>query len=486
MAGGNLGAGPKIPPPASPEAAEDAKTRATRRELKQSSISDQQSPNSVGSACGSPTEETASARVGDVSGSQTDASAERPSSPKKKRARDELDCPQAFDAEGNGMAGVDLTDVAKNRSLRLEPEKKRARDEVSSESATDPPSEANADIGKAADAAEPELETTTATGAFTTSGFAKLATGASAFASIGASKVSGFGSTATEAPSSFAPPKPSSTSRGATVGGSAPKLSFGGSATASPFANLSSPSNGFGNGVGRGFGSALLGTKPLTSFGAAGGKPLQSGKASKPFGAPDSESDDDDDEDGEYQAEGQDDNGNRAATPDKEAEDKRKPKLHKVDVDDGEAGEITLVSVRAKMFSLDKEVGWKERGGGMLKINVPRICVNFDDQGAAMPGSFDVSSLETDDNDLGDDAKGHKVARLIMRQDQTHRVILNTAVVAAMQFQEKASLKAVGILFTAFEGEKATPTSVTMKMSAASAKSFMKEIGMIQQELRRN
>ena len=76
-----------------------------------------------------------------------------------------------------------------------------------------------------------------------------------------------------------------------------------------------------------------------------------------------------------------------------------------------------------------------------------------------------------------------------------------------MEFQEKTSLTAVGVLFTAFEGEDAKPVSVHMRvrassrassrvmesvdrwltssqMSAANAKSFMNEVGMVQRELR--
>ena len=116
------------------------------------------------------------------------------------------------------------------------------------------------------------------------------------------------------------------------------------------------------------------------------------------------------------------------------------------------------------MFYHDKEAGWKERGAGMLKINVPVACVEYDDNGAVIPGSFDASALEEDEEAAGG-TQGHKVARLIMRQDQTHRVILNTALVAAMKFQEKASLKSVGILFTAFEGAESKPVSITMRVS---------------------
>lgn len=138
--------------------------------------------------------------------------------------------------------------------------------------------------------------------------------------------------------------------------------------------------------------------------------------------------------------------------------------LELVEVDDGEAGEITVVSVRAKMFSLDKQTGWKERGAGMLKINVPHACVEFDDSGAVVPGSFDASGLEAVEKFADDNDKGPKVARLILRQDQTHRVILNTAILPAMEFQEKASLKSVGILFTALEGTEAKPVSITMRV----------------------
>jgi hypothetical protein len=136
-----------------------------------------------------------------------------------------------------------------------------------------------------------------------------------------------------------------------------------------------------------------------------------------------------------------------------------------VEVNDGEAGEATIVSVRAKVFHHDKEVGWKERGAGMLKINVPENCLDYDALGVPIPGSFDASGLEPDAEDGESGGDGPKVARLILRQDQTHRVILNTAIVPAMNFQEKASLKSVGIIFTAFEGEEAKPVNITVKVS---------------------
>ncbi len=132
-----------------------------------------------------------------------------------------------------------------------------------------------------------------------------------------------------------------------------------------------------------------------------------------------------------------------------------------VDVDDGETSEAAILSVRAKMFVHEKASGWKERGAGMLKVNVPRSCVEFDDSNAVIAGSFDASGLDEED----DESSTPKVVRLVMRQDNTHRVILNTAVVPAMKFQEKTTLKSVAIIFTAFEGAEGKPVTVTMRVS---------------------
>ena len=109
-----------------------------------------------------------------------------------------------------------------------------------------------------------------------------------------------------------------------------------------------------------------------------------------------------------------------------------------------------MLQLRAKLFALEsKEAGWKERGVGTLKINVPQACATFDDAGLAIPGSFDMSGLDDED-----ESSGPRVPRLIMRQENTHRVILNTIIVRAMEFRDKPSQSAAQILFTAFEGEK--------------------------------
>jgi DEAD/DEAH box helicase domain-containing protein len=143
-------------------------------------------------------------------------------------------------------------------------------------------------------------------------------------------------------------------------------------------------------------------------------------------------------------------------------------------VDDGEAGEVTILQVRAKMYALDKtqgkdgkeEAAWKERGVGNLKINVPEECVEFDENGAAIPDSFDASVLQADADDDEEAAgeKRPKVVRLILRQDSTLRVILNTAIWGHTEFQEKSTLKSSNIIFTAFE-EGGKVVNVQMKAS---------------------
>ena len=81
---------------------------------------------------------------------------------------------------------------------------------------------------------------------------------------------------------------------------------------------------------------------------------------------------------------------------------------------------------------------------------MPKSCAGFDENGQPVPGSFDASGLEEEDAD----PSAPQVARLIMRQENTHRVILNTIIVRAMEFKPKPSTSSAQILFTAFEGDK--------------------------------
>lgn len=120
---------------------EDAQTTATRRELKQTSISEkgegiQPRPESRDSSNGSEADE-GEAKEAAPTGSKTPDQKmndvpvvadkkEGVSSPKKKRAHDQLDEPK--DTEDRLASSTDLNG---SRTDRSEPEKKRARDKHS-------------------------------------------------------------------------------------------------------------------------------------------------------------------------------------------------------------------------------------------------------------------------------------------------------------------------------------------------------------------
>ncbi|KAI1124935.1 hypothetical protein F5Y10DRAFT_18865 [Nemania abortiva] len=132
-------------------AAEDPDTAATRKELRQTAISEK--PDSFAMAATSannPPALSADAQGGaDVPGKATtpellprdDAARDQISSPKKKRAHDEVD--ESKDATTGANADGDVSPIGSNgstslnRTNRSEPEKKRPRD-VSSESKADP------------------------------------------------------------------------------------------------------------------------------------------------------------------------------------------------------------------------------------------------------------------------------------------------------------------------------------------------------------
>lgn len=319
------------------ETKEDAETRAARRELKQSSISDT-TPSAA--AEGSDTANASDAPDSDLK--------DRVASPKKKRAHDQLE--GGMEAEDNDANSVASTDSAKDRASRLEPEKKRPRDEDSNDAEQvcrlEPPlkrARQTADSSQTSTAASSQEATKeneagkslannaqpqTSAGAFAASGFGKLSSGSSPFATLGGSQGgSVFGSAAAGKPSlsSFASPAPSTEAQPPV----APKLTFGSTGGASPFAGLSSGTNGFGSAFGSSaFGSALGGAKPLASFAAPGKEPLKSEKPAKPFGAPDSS--DDEDEDGDEDGdENEPQEVERALSPEKDSDEKRKLKLQK-------------------------------------------------------------------------------------------------------------------------------------------------------------
>ncbi|KAI0505551.1 hypothetical protein F5B22DRAFT_627409 [Xylaria bambusicola] len=486
---------PKRSPTPERIATEDPDTAAARKELRQTAISERPdlsamaTPNASSDAVTSDEVPGAAEASGEAATpervARDDAAKEQMASPKKKRAHDEVDEPK--DAAAGANADRDVSPIGSNgsasldRTDRSEPEKKRPRDISSEYNKSDSTTNTTSPKGATASATD-KINESTADKSIPdrltdTRGSEKKgnSTTASAFKRSGmssfASQKSPFLSASTgQTLSSFAGPSATTTfglpSSTKSIFESGNSSSSGG---ASPFGQIGS-SPAFG-----GFSGSLGGSR-LTTFGKPG-ESLKSGKPAKPFGAPASEDENEGDEedDGNTSDNDKDDGENQPAEEDKaaETEDKKKPKLQRIAVDDGEAGETTIMSVRARLYNLDKtSSSWKERGAGNLKINVPLACVRTDSAGVPIAGTFDASALE--------DAES-KVVRLVMRQDSTHRVILNTAIIPAMKFQEKSSLKATYVLFTAIEGEGAV--SIQIKMNAANAKSFLSEVESVQLQL---
>ncbi|KAI0898513.1 hypothetical protein F4806DRAFT_363332 [Annulohypoxylon nitens] len=473
---------------------EDPDTAAARKELRHTVISEKADSSTMSASERDPAPDVTAG--GDKASTiastpdrgsverQSDELRDQVSSPKKKRAHDEVDEPRDATSDANGdvspigsHAGASLS-----RTDRSEPEKKRPRD-VSSESkansqmaiasseTTQIPKTGEQGEGQATAKSdttpEKKKETTTSASAFSASGIAGFATQASPFLQAGSKPLS-----------SFASPTTSQSPFGATSTAKPTTSVFGSSISngaASPFGSVGGVTTKFGSTPFGGSFASKLGGPTLTTFGKPG-ESFKSNKPAKPFGAPVSEEEDNDEHD---------DNAvvekpvveDREATKEKEkatdADDKKKTKLQRVVIDDGEADEVTILQVRAKIFHLDKvNSAWKERGAGNLKINVPEDSIKYDTTGAPLPGSFKAS----DDND----AKSN-VVRLVMRQDSTHRVILNTAIIPGMEFQEKPGLKATGVLFTAIEDGGAV--SIQLKMNAANARNFVNEVGKIQRVL---
>ncbi|QSZ35714.1 hypothetical protein DSL72_006836 [Monilinia vaccinii-corymbosi] len=411
---------------------------------------------------------------------------DRISSPKKKRGRDQDDDTNPLEDSARNNDSVSEGSANGSRTVRSGPEKKRPRDTSQEPSRISDQSSAkgisSAEISKtnqtSTSSTENPIKPTfggTSGEKFASSGFGALASATtSPFGTIDASKPSVFGGNVKSSLPGFgalASSQPTSSTASSAPGSAGEKTTsgFGGAfgGSTSGFGGLASGSV-FGSGLKNGFAG---GSGPKLSSFAAPGKEnsVLGSKPAKPFGAPASDADDSDDDsdDSDGGAEGDEEEGGEKTV----IEEKKKSK--KVHIDDGEADEATILQIRAKLFAMgSKEVGWKERGVGTLKINAPKTCVDFDDSGHPIPGTFDSSMLE-----------GRSV-RLIMRQENTHRVILNTVVLKGMDFKPKPSTTSAQVLFTAFEGEtEAKAINMILKMNENNYKLFTNEIENIQHEL---
>lgn len=153
-----------------------------------------------------------------------------------------------------------------------------------------------------------------------------------------------------------------------------------------------------------------------------------------------------------------------------------------------------MLQIRARLYAIEsKDAGWKERGVGTLKVNVPKSCASYDPLGTPIPGSFDISGLEDED-----DENAPRVPRLVMRQENTHRVILNTIILREMEFKDKPAANGAQFMFIGLDNEnkpvnmllKVMSTELnkslsilTLQMSENNAKLFRAEIDSVQREL---
>lgn len=426
--------------------------------------------------------------------SPTDESMKVHLSPKKKRPRDRDDDEVEADVcTSNAEVEKHVNGSTLNGGSSL-PLKKRHRDGSQD-------SHAGADEKKPAESKERSLATTfsptlepaavtkhsespkrsaspakdtpvTSQKAFAASGFASLAaTGPSPFAAVANSKPSAFaGSASALSPfGTLASQKETAPLSGFGALAAKPASGFGGASTGG-FGGLA---GGFGGSFGSGFSGAFGTGQKLSSFAAPAAKADIAGptsksgpKKEKAFGAPESSGDEGsehDGSDGEVAGEEED------AQP--VAEEKKKAKAPRAPILDGEEDEMTLCQVRAKLFVLDER--WKERGVGNLKINIPRS--SDDAEGGLL--SFPKGKKHQSDKKSGDvkePGNNSFLARLVMRQEHTHRVILNSVILKDQHFQEKPTNNAIGITFMAFENGK--PVNMQFKMNATNAREFLREI----------
>ncbi|KFX86633.1 hypothetical protein V490_08995 [Pseudogymnoascus sp. VKM F-3557] len=497
------------------KASEDLKhTRISDREPAEGESSKQEAEvakplSDKGENASSITKETTPERS-TRSGAEDDGMMEQISSPKKKRVRELDDEAKESDKVNKERVPSNGSATSADRSDRLEPEKKRHRDtlEGGAEAAAiaaasqqgqratngkEEPKTADKSKGDETEADKQPQKggdksadlPQTSPSAFASSGFGALAASSTSGFGALAGKPSVFGGGSASPFGGLAASNTSSgqeetagdkSTKGAKAGetGSTFGGTFGGGSTTG-FGGQASGGfgGGFGSTFGGGFGGGFAANQPktLSTFGSANPDTTKAEKPAKAFGAPESDEEEESGDDGDAEADVGSDGGDESSTFD----DKKKPKLTKVPIHDGEEDEVTLSQFRAKLFAMEPKEGWKERGVGNLKVNVHKTCVEFDEYtGAPVPGSFDVSLRDDDE-----DAPPVIAARLIMRQENTHRVILNTIINRALKLEEKPSNAAgKGYMFTAFDGGK--PVNMLLKLNETNAKLFISEVSGVQ------
>lgn len=138
-------------------------------------------------------------------------------------------------------------------------------------------------------------------------------------------------------------------------------------------------------------------------------------------------------------------------------------------VETGEENEETVFSCRAKLynFASSAEEGkkeWKERGVGVLKVNVL----------AATPSATRPTSAADDDDPeqgLGKPSQLTKKARFVMRADGSHRLVLNSPIKKELKVGDSNGEQPTNgyVFFSGTLDGKATLELLQLKVSLASA-----------------
>lgn len=289
----------------------------------------------------------------------------------------------------------------------------------------------------------PSDQPQTSASAFAASGFGSLAGAAtSGFGALGKTSGGPAGGWASKSPDASGEAQKNGTEKStSTFGGALGQQSGFGAAASGGGGTFGSGGSAFGGKLGSGsafggsgfgsLGSSTLGGGGLSSF--ASGKPspfASSSSTSRPFGAPVDKDDEENDEEG---AGGEDEDGSGIKSPLSQGEsDKQDERFFAQEHETGEEGEVTEYSCRAKLYNfatVDEGTGkarkeWKERGIGTLRLNVAKPV-------AAEEGDEEVNEGE---GETKAQEKAKPKARLVMRADGSHRLVLNTPVQKDIKF----------------------------------------------------
>ncbi|KXT14993.1 hypothetical protein AC579_7745 [Pseudocercospora musae] len=326
-------------------------------------------------------------------------------------------------------------------------------------------------FGALARSKSPSSETQTSASVLSSSGFGALAASSSSgFGTLGKTAGGpgvggGFGSGAKSPLNTKENQKPPSNGGfGGALSQQSAFSSAGGNgsgfgSSASGFSSLGSKSSG-------GFGSSLAGATGGSAFGSLGGGGLSSfasgkptapfggsAKSAKPFGA----KNDDDEDDG-----GDDEEDDRSGmkSPLSQEEEKQDERFYEQSLETGEEGEVTEFSCRSKLYNYAAVEGgkkeWRERGIGVLKLNVKKPAQ--------------------------DDEDAKLTARLLIRADGSHRIMLNTPIKKELKFGDQSGEMPQGgnVLFSGTIDDKPDLALLQLKLKHSNALELYDKIKALQ------